>query len=184
MTDVTVRSSTIFRGFFLRFAIGIAVVLLLIALSFGGNLGAALRYFASAPGHLHAPDLSLVARAPLAIQLHLSAALTAFAIGVAQLIGVKGTTAHRVLGWTWVIAIGTAAISSLFIREVNHGQFSFIHLLSGWTIIVLPMAVYAARRHRVARHGQMMAGLFVGGLIIAGVLAFLPGRLMWQMFFG
>jgi uncharacterized membrane protein len=29
-----------------------------------------------------------------------------------------------------------------------------------------------------------MAGLFLGGLIIAGVLTFIPGRLMWRLFFG
>ncbi len=29
-----------------------------------------------------------------------------------------------------------------------------------------------------------MTGLYVGGLIFAGTLAFLPGRLMWQVFFG
>jgi uncharacterized membrane protein len=29
-----------------------------------------------------------------------------------------------------------------------------------------------------------MTGLFVGGLLIAGAFAFLPGRLMWQIVFG
>jgi uncharacterized membrane protein len=29
-----------------------------------------------------------------------------------------------------------------------------------------------------------MTGLFVGGLLIAGVFAFLPGRLMWRVVFG
>ena len=29
-----------------------------------------------------------------------------------------------------------------------------------------------------------MAGLFLGGLIVAGLLAFIPGRLMWRLFFG
>jgi len=29
-----------------------------------------------------------------------------------------------------------------------------------------------------------MTGMFVGGLIVAGLLTFLPGRLMWTLFFG
>jgi len=29
-----------------------------------------------------------------------------------------------------------------------------------------------------------MMGLFYGGLIINGFIAFLPGRVMWRLFFG
>ena len=29
-----------------------------------------------------------------------------------------------------------------------------------------------------------MTGMFVGGLVVAGLLTFLPGRLMWAIFFG
>lgn len=132
----------------------------------------------------HWPDLALLARQPFQIQLHIAAALTALLLGTVQLIGVKGTTAHRIIGWTWVIAMAITAVSSLFIRQINPGSFSFIHLLSGWTIIALPMAVYAARKHRVLAHRRGMTGMFVGGLIVAGALTFLPGRLMWALFFG
>lgn len=132
----------------------------------------------------HLPDLSLVAAAPLKIQIHIAAALTALAIGTVLMIGVKGTRLHRTLGWTWVAAMATTAVSSLFIREMNHGAMSWIHLLSGWTIIALPMAVYAARRHNVHLHRRFMTGLFVGGLIVAGGFTFLPGRLLWRVFFG
>lgn len=80
--------------------------------------------------------------------------------------------------------MATVAISSFFIRELNHGALSLVHLLSGWTVIILPMAVYAARRHEVAKHRGRMTGLFVGALVIAGLLTFFPGRLMWQVFLG
>lgn len=132
----------------------------------------------------HWPDLTLLGRQPAQIQLHVAAALAALALGTVQLIGVKGTTAHRVIGWTWVIAMAVTAVSSLFIRQINGGAFSFIHLLSGWTIIALPMAVYAARKNKVVAHRRGMTGMFVGGLIVAGLLTFLPGRLMWGVFFG
>ncbi|WP_428153572.1 DUF2306 domain-containing protein [Brevundimonas sp.] len=135
----------------------------------------------------HAPDWRLLLTSPPAIQIHVAAALTALAIGVVLLIGVKGNRLHRTLGWTWVLAMATTAVSSFFIHRLNPGGpggFSLIHLLSGWTVIALPMAVHAARRHRIADHRRAMTGMFVGGLIVAGVFTFLPGRLMWAIFFG
>ena len=137
--------------------------------------------------NLRAPDFGLLAAAPTAIQIHVAAALTALAIGTVLLIGVKGTRLHRGLGWVWVLAMGTTAVSSFFIHAINPGGpagLSLIHLLSGWTVVGLPMAVYAARRHRVQTHRRAMTGMFVGGLIVAGLLTFLPGRLMWAVFFG
>lgn len=168
-----------------------ASVLTLIAvagiLGFGVFKGYALQ-LARGPsalaGRLHAPDVSLLAEAPLAIQIHVVTAATALLIGTLLLLGVKGNRLHRTLGWTWVIAMATTAVSSLFIRQINPGSFSLIHLLSGWTIVGLPMAVYAARRHKVVEHRRAMTGMFVGGLLVAGALTFLPGRLMWRMFFG
>lgn len=132
----------------------------------------------------HAPDWALLARQPRVIQLHIAAALTALLLGTVQLVGIKGTGVHRLIGWTWVVAMLTVAISSLFIRQVNPGSFSLIHLLSGWTLIALPMALFAIRRGRVARHASGMTWTFIGGLIIAGAFTFLPGRLMWEVFFG
>lgn len=135
----------------------------------------------------HAPDWRLLLTSPPAIQIHVAAALTALAIGIVLLIGVKGNRLHRTLGWTWVLAMATTAVSSFFIHRLNPGGpggFSLIHLLSGWTVIALPMAVQAARRHRIADHRRAMTGMFVGGLIVAGAFTFLPGRLMWAIFFG
>lgn len=132
----------------------------------------------------HAPDMALLAAQPLTIQIHIASALTALLIGIVLLAGVKGNTLHRTLGWIWVVMMMTTAVSSFSIRVINPGSLWWIHLISGWTVIALPMAVYAARRHRVASHRRTMTGLFVGGLLVAGSLTFLPGRLMWQVVFG
>lgn len=132
----------------------------------------------------HLPDWSVLDRVTPAVKVHLAAAAGAFGLGLVQLVGPKGTLPHRLLGWIWVALMMAAALSSLFIMEINHGVFSFIHILSGLTIVSLPMAVYAARRHRVAAHRTAMTNLFFGALVVAGVLAFLPGRVMWAMFFG
>lgn len=172
------------RGALVRsVVVGAALALAVVAAATFGDMAG---YF-DAVGRLnlrpHAPDLALVAAAAPAVQLHLAAALLALAIGTALLLGVKGNRLHRGLGWTWVIAMAVTAVSSLFIRELNHGAFSFVHFLSGWTLVGLPMAVYAARRHKVAQHRKAMTGMFVGGLVLAGLLAFLPGRLLWEVFF-
>ena len=42
----------------------------------------------------------------------------------------------------------------------------------------------AARRHNVARHKRTMMGLFGGALIIAGLFALMPGRIMHAVIFG
>lgn len=141
-------------------------------------------YAAQIQFHPHAPDFAMIAEAPLVIRIHLFAALTALAIGTVLMMRVKGTTLHKLLGWTWVIAMGTTAVSSLFIRTINPGHFSFIHLLSGWTIVGLPGAVYAIKRGKVAAHRRAMTGMFVGGLLLAGLFTFIPGRLLWAVFFG
>lgn len=132
----------------------------------------------------HAPDMALLAAQPLTIQIHIASALTALLIGIVLLAGLKGNTLHRTLGWIWVVMMMTTAVSSFFIRVIHPGSLWWIHLISGWTVIALPMAVYAARRHRVASHRRTMTGLFVGGLLVAGSLTFLPGRLMWRVVFG
>lgn len=131
---------------------------------------------------LPTPRLDLILAAGPMIQLHILAAVTAFAIGTVLLIGVKGTRLHKTLGWAWVIAMATTAISSLFIHTINRGGFSIIHLLSGWTLIALPMAIVAIRRRKVAAHRRAMTGMFVGGLLVAGAFTFFPGRLLWAVF--
>lgn len=132
----------------------------------------------------HAPRLDLIAAAPAIIQLHIAAAVLALGIGTALLIGTKGRTLHKVMGWTWVVSMATVAVSSLFIQSIHPGRYSWIHLLSGWTIVALPMAVAAIKRRNIRLHRRMMTGLFVGGLIVAGAFTFVPGRLMWRVFVG
>ena len=146
-----------------------------------GSIGLAL---AVASTVAHAPDWGLLTRQPWVIQIHIAAALAALLLGTVQLVGIKGTGVHRLIGWTWVVAMFTVAASSFFIRQINPGAFSWIHLLSGWTLIALPMALFAIRRGRVARHASGMTWTFVAGLIVAGAFTFLPGRLMWKVFFG
>ncbi|WP_428151066.1 DUF2306 domain-containing protein [Brevundimonas sp.] len=136
------------------------------------------------PFQPHAPDWALLAHQAPILQIHIAAAVVALVIGLVLLAGVKGNRLHRTLGWVWVMAMATVAISSFLVRELNGGALSLVHLLSGWTVIILPMGVYAARRHEVVKHRRRMTGLFVGALVIAGLLTLFPGRLMWRVFLG
>lgn len=124
--------------------------------------------------------------ASLAIRLHAFAAMAAFVLGAVQLAAPKGVLPHRVLGWGWVGLMALVAGSSLFIRSAWPvvGPFGPIHLLSVWVLLVLPVAVRAARQHRVAPHGRAMRNLFLGGLVIAGAFTFWPGRIMHAVVFG
>jgi uncharacterized membrane protein len=119
------------------------------------------------------------------IPLHAFAAMAAFALGVVQFAAPKGTLPHRTVGWIWVGLMAVVAASSFWIHEIRLlGPWSPIHLLSIFTLIVLPIAVWRARRHRVADHRRIMILIFVGALVIAGLFTFVPGRIMHAVFFG
>lgn len=123
--------------------------------------------------------------APAVIQLHAVAAIAAFALGIVQFVAPKGTLPHRSLGWIWVLLMVTVAASSFWIHTIRtFGDFSWIHLLSILTLVALPLAVRRAHRHDVAAHRSAMVGIFVGGLVIAGIFTFVPGRLMHEVAFG
>jgi uncharacterized membrane protein len=46
------------------------------------------------------------------------------------------------------------------------------------------MAIFAIRNRKVETHRRAMTGMFLGGLLIAGALTFIPGRFMFEFFFG
>ena len=123
--------------------------------------------------------------APLSTQVHAFAAMAAFALGAVQLAAPKGTLPHRTVGWLWVALMVTVASTSFWIHYLRvWGQWSPIHLLSIFTLIMLPIAVWRARRHRVADHRRIMTMTFVGALVIAGLFTLLPGRIMHAVVFG
>lgn len=129
------------------------------------------------------PDWALAARLSWIVQMHIFAALSALAIGIVIMLRPKGRGLHTALGWSWVVAMATTAISSLWITDLNGSFWSFVHLLSGWTIVALPMAIFAIRNRKVEQHRRAMTGMFVGGLLVAGALTFIPGRFMFEFFF-
>jgi uncharacterized membrane protein len=119
------------------------------------------------------------------VQVHAFAAIAAFVLGVVQLAAPKGTLPHRTVGWIWVALMALIAASSFWIHDLRmFGPFSVIHLLSIFTLVMLPLAVMHARRHRVVQHRAAMISIFVGALVIAGLFTLLPGRVMHAVVFG
>jgi uncharacterized membrane protein len=183
MSNATLSTAPRISGMVLRTFIATLIVLGFITL-FMGARGMAYVGQSLAHAQLHAPRLDLIAAAPAAIQIHLASVAAAVVLATVQMVGPKGRTMHRVLGWTLAILLVITAIASLFIRNPNGGLFNPFQLFSVWTLVAIPLALIAARRHNVLFHARMMTGFYFGGLILAGALTFLPGRLMWRVFFG
>jgi uncharacterized membrane protein len=130
-------------------------------------------------------SLSPLLNAAPAIPLHAFAAMTAFVLGAVQLAAPKGTAPHRTLGWIWVAVMAIVAGSSFWIHQIRLvGPWSPIHLLSIFTLLMLPLGVWMAHRHRVADHRRIMILMFSGALVIAGLFTLLPGRIMHAVVFG
>ncbi|PHS25989.1 MAG: hypothetical protein COA84_06980 [Robiginitomaculum sp.] len=129
-------------------------------------------------------SMDLLFTAPLAIQIHAFGAMSAFGLGSAQMLLPKGRTAHIIMGWVWVVLMVMVASSAFFIRGINHGSFSPVHLFIPLTIFGLYGGLSALYRKDGPGHGKAMRGLFSGALVLAGLFTFFPGRLMWAVVFG
>ena len=130
-------------------------------------------------------SLAPLLNAPLSIQLHAFAAMSAFALGLLQFAAPKGTLPHRTVGFIWLALMLTVAISSFWIHSIRMwGDFSPIHLISIYTLIMIPVALYYARTHNIRGHSRTVIYMFLGGLVIAGAFTFVPGRIMHAVLFG
>ncbi|MEO1038963.1 MAG: DUF2306 domain-containing protein [Pseudomonadota bacterium] len=129
-------------------------------------------------------DIELFFSMPLVIQAHALSAMAALALGAVQFTAPKGTIPHRTLGYIWVALMGSTAITALFIREINDGAFSPIHLFVPLTLYGIVELSIRARRGLTGKHRASALWIFFAALIIPGAFTFLPGRLMHQVFFG
>src|SRR3954451_8073389 len=101
-------------------------------------------------------SLAPLPHAPPAVPLQAFAAMAAFVLGLVQFAAPKGTLPHRTIGWIWVALMAVVAASSFWIHQIRLvGPFSPIHLLSIFTLVMLPLAVWRAHTHRVADHRRI-----------------------------
>lgn len=121
---------------------------------------------------------------PASVWLHLATIGIATTLTPVMLLRRRGDRTHRTLGYIWVAAMFLTAAISLDIRLINRGGFSFIHILSIWTMIQVPIIVWRARQHDWKRHRSAVRGMVLGALLIAGFFTFPFDRLMGNWLFG
>jgi uncharacterized membrane protein len=119
------------------------------------------------------------------IRFHAALAFAAIGLGVVQFLAPKGTLPHRTAGWTWATLMILVAATSLFIHTIRTwGPWSPIHLLSLFTLGVVPLAVLSARQHNVRAHRSAMIWIFSLALVVTGLFTLAPGRIMNKVLFG
>jgi len=129
-------------------------------------------------------NLAPVFAAPPAVLLHLVTVVPAAVVGAWLILASrKGAAWHRRMGYAFLALMTVTAISAVFVREVNDGGFSWIHLLVPLTLAGIVGGLVAARRHDVGRHRSVMLSLYLGALAVAGAFTLLPGRLLYRVFF-
>jgi uncharacterized membrane protein len=125
-----------------------------------------------------------LASVPPVVWPHLVTIMVALALTPVMLLRSKGDTRHRVIGYVWVAAMFGTALLSFRIRGSNHGNFSFIHILSLWVVIQVPLLVWRARRHDIVGHRRAVRAMVTGALLIAGFFTFPFDRLLGHWLFG
>lgn len=116
---------------------------------------------------------------PLPLILHIATVIPALPLGAWALFRRKGDALHKLLGRIWAVLMLTTAVVSLWVGE----SFSFIHIFSAIVLVSVPYAIWQARRGNIEAHYKAMEGVYIG-LIIAGAVTFIPGRLFGTMLFG
>lgn len=133
--------------------------------------------------------LAPILAASPAIKIHVATVIPAFLIGTHQIFfSRKGAPFHRALGYIYLTLMTVTAIAALFVHSVMpRGPFfgfSPIHLFVPLTLFGVVGALRGAWTHNVPMHRRAMLGVYIGGILIAGSLAFLPGRVMHSVVFG
>lgn len=128
-------------------------------------------------------DLSYIAQAPIAVIIHLIVALLALVFGLLMWFRPKGTPSHKLIGRGFIGLMIITATTAIFIRQLNGGHFSWIHIFVPITFIGAYQIVSTIRRGEVERHKKHVRNMFFGALLIPGLASFLPGRTLWMTFF-
>ena len=123
--------------------------------------------------------------APLAIQIHATAAIAAMLLGALVLFRRKGTPLHKAMGRLFVLLMLVVATSALFINEIRMiGPFSPIHIFVVVTYCAIALGLWRIRQGDVQGHRAAMVSLYFGALFLTGAFTLLPGRRMHDVLFG
>lgn len=129
-------------------------------------------------------NLTPILTASTAIQLHIATILIALIATAFILLMRKGTRIHRYVGWVWAVSMMVTSVITFWIDSFGmfYG-FSPIHIFSVVVLINVPYAIISIRRGDVEAHKRAMIGTTIGALGVAGLFTFMPGRIMWEVFF-
>lgn len=118
---------------------------------------------------------------------HLGTIIPPFLIGTYLLINRKGTSGHKLLGKIYMGLMLVTAMITLFmpakVGPTLLGHFGFIHIFSLSVFYTVPTAFVAVRNGNIKAPRENMLSLYIGGLLIAGSFAFMPGRLLYGWLF-
>lgn len=114
---------------------------------------------------------------PFTYYIHFSTLLIALALTPLMLLREKGTPTHRKMGYVWLSAMLVTSIVSLFIRDINSGSFSPIHILSVMTILQCWRIWTNARSGNHHGHRRQVYILITFALLLAGFFTFQFDRL-------
>ena len=123
------------------------------------------------------------AQLPWVIWVHLATVMIALALTPVMLLRPRGDATHRLFGKVWVAAMFLTALESFLVRFSNHGQFSFIHIISTYVVVAAPLIWWTAHNHRIVSHRRHVRGMVTGALLIAGFFTFPFGRLLGHWLF-
>ena len=124
------------------------------------------------------------AEVPAFVWGHIATIVLAVVLTPVMLLRRRGDRLHRRLGWVWVSAMALTAILTFWIRGLNQGSLSLIHILSAWTLVQVPLIVWAERAHEHRKHRNAVRGMVAGALLIAGIFTFPFDRLLGHWLFG
>ncbi len=124
--------------------------------------------------------------APPVIQFHIIAALLGLVIGPFVLFRLRRDRLHKMLGYTWIMAIIAVSVSGLMIESsiAVIGHLGPIHLFSVFSLCGLGEGLWHIKRGNIAKHRASMQSVWFGAMGLAGLFTFLPGRTMNQIVFG
>ncbi|HKY18722.1 MAG TPA: DUF2306 domain-containing protein [Rhizomicrobium sp.] len=134
-------------------------------------------------------SLAPLLAAPFAVQLHVFTVVPAFFLGTWLIfLSRKGARNHRAVGYVYLTLMTVTAITALFIHQIPAIDIVFgfgpIHIFSVVTLFGVVGALRGAWAHDIKMHRSSMLGVYIGGILIAGTFAFLPGRIMHELVFG
>jgi uncharacterized membrane protein len=127
--------------------------------------------------------------ASFAVKLHVFTVVPAFFLGTWLIFfSAKGARHHRAVGYVYLTLMTVTALAALFIHQIPaidivYG-FGPIHIFSIVTLAGVAGALRGAWTRNIKLHRASMLGVYIGGLLIAGTFAFLPGRIMHALLFG